>query len=1689
MNLKKKNYLLLIILVLVKFTPISAQFPVYSTNPFVFTIPEEIHGESFFTVDLNGDNLLDYTFRSETTLYAYNHYGNYMWSVPIAYPGININNYGTKHGAADVDGDGSIEIVAIDTSRIYIYNGNNGLVENTISVTIRETQILGHIVVVNLQGNGDHNVIVQTIDKHPEGHYGYYMNRTLIAYDLETSEEIWRVEQDDDLHNAMHPSYGSTYEGYHGPAHSALMCADIDLDGRDEVIGATVVDENGNVQDPGYFQYWRKWINSAQKEYTDHIDAISVGNFRKDLPGLEWVIVEEDHLYSAKLNNQWNTVMFSGNAIVWRKETGIFKYESRKEAQNIAPGNFDTEKSFFEIWNRSRFNETDKHDHGTGQHPWIYDAYGKQFAHYGTETTLPENFNSEEHGGNANGLEIVWTIDWCGNSKDYIAGQSRHAKGNVGIFDAVTGDSIWTTLTRDPSIQSLFTYVADVAGDSREELISCDVSNDNPRIKIFYNNHPNPNPEISKWEDPLYKRLKQNWNYYSPGSYTSYAKYNIIITTEPEGYEITVDGDSYTTPHTFQWFKNSNHQISISTHQNELDGSRFTFNSWSNEKDRTHTYTVNNPDTLTAYLNKQYFLDINSLYGNPKGEEWYNENTSADFSVTSPVIDEKTKYIFQNWSGDYYDSEPSGSIIMDSPKIINANWATQFYLDVNSLHGNPQGENWYNEGSYAVFSITSPDIDDATKYIFTNWIGDYSGTSTTGTIIMDKSKTVNAIWSTQYFLATDIKPDASGTITPSPPGEWINANTDITISATPYNDYEFIWWSGSISEDTNPITISMNEPKTIFAHFGKKVQITINTDPQGLNFYANDVLYTAPHTFNWIEGISHQLMVASPQSSGQHTRYVFSSWSDGGTLARNYEVPDTNDNLTITFKKQYYLSMDTPHGNPQGQAWYDENTNASFSVTTPDVQGTTRYLFNSWGGDYTGTTPSGSVTMNSPKIITASWDTQYYLDINSPYGNPQGEGWYDESTVASFSLTSPIENDLTKYVFEYWSGDYSGTATSGSVVMDDAKLITAHWSIEHYLSLSEQPDEGGDITPSPPGGWYTEDSSVELNASAAENYQFTGWSGDLSDENSSAVITISEPKSITAHFSKKIQITITTDPPGLDFYADDNSYTAPHTFTWLENTGHDLDLDSLQSVDNTTRYTFNTWNNQASKNQLYTVPSIHNTLCAHFFIQYYLEVNSSYGNPQGEGWFNQDSTAVFSVDEFYYHNNQIRFLFLSWSGNIEGNTTPVDSLIMDSPKTVTANWQTQYYLTVENNGYGTTQGQGWYDEGIEASFSIAPTIISMKGDSQYVFTGWTGSGIGSYSGENVSNTLIINNPVTETASWELQYKITTSTIPAWGGSIELDTGIEWCKKGDQVTVTAVPASDTDYEFTLWSGDLSGNTNPDNVVVNSPKEICAHFIIRGVITVTTEPDSIPITVDNVTYISPHQFNWTSGSSHTISTPQSHHKNDNIKYYFNNWDNNGDREQVIVIGEKKIFKAFFKILYYLSTSVNPPQGGNITPAAPGKWCNEKTFVTVKIEPADYFNFLNWSGSLTGKSNPDSIKMDSPKSITAVMEEVATGVNNNFEEIPNCFSLNQNTPNPFNPETTIQFKIPKMSQVELSIYNSSGQHIKTLVKSFKTRGIYYIVWDGTNKLGESVSSGIYFYILRAGSVVKIKKCILLR
>lgn len=89
----------------------------------------------------------------------------------------------------------------------------------------------------------------------------------------------------------------------------------------------------------------------------------------------------------------------------------------------------------------------------------------------------------------------------------------------------------------------------------------------------------------------------------------------------------------------------------------------------------------------------------------------------------------------------------------------------------------------------------------------------------------------------------------------------------------------------------------------------------------------------------------------------------------------------------------------------------------------------------------------------------------------------------------------------------------------------------------------------------------------------------------------------------------------------------------------------------------------------------------------------------------------------------------------------------------------------------------------------------------------------------------------------------------------------------------------------------------------------------------------------------------------------------------------------------------------------------------------------------------------------------------------------------------SLGKNYPNPFNPTTTIQFSLAEAGRAKLSIYNTRGQLVRQLADSDYLAGKHQLVWDGRDRQGKSVASGLYFYRLQAGKYSQSHKMILMK
>ena len=906
----------------------------------------------------------------------------------------------------------------------------------------------------------------------------------------------------------------------------------------------------------------------------------------------------------------------------------------------------------------------------------------------------------------------------------------------------------------------------------------------------------------------------------------------VTVRTDPAGLDVEVDGSTYTAPHTFTWLVGTQHQISTPEIQNEVNGERKVWTDWDDGGARSHAVTASSGTTsYTAHFKTQYYLTVNSAHDTPTGAGWYDAGTAANFGVTSPA-----------------------------------------------------------------------DEANGTRYEFTTWSGDYSGADNPASLLMNAPKTVTANWKTQYFLSTAVDPAGAGSINPAPPGQWYDAGEVANFSTTPNAGYQFGGWNGDYTGTGLSGSVTMDRPKSVTAQYGVVHTITVQTIPAGQKFTADGTEYTGSHTFHWVEGSQHDLSVVSPQNGSAGTRYVFTSWSDGGAQSHTYTVGTSDETVTANFKIQYYLTVNSDHDTPAGAGWYDAGTSASFSVNSPadeaggtryrftnwsgdytgtdnpasitmdgpktvtanwsvqylltvisahdnptgsgwydsgetanfgvtspaDVNNGTRYVFAHWSGDYAGTNPSGSVTMDRAKTVTANWNTEYYLTVNSAYGNPSGEGWYASGATANFSVNSPAnQSGGTRYVFDHWSGDYSGSSTSGNVTMDRAKTVTANWTKQYELTTSVDPAGSGTIAKNPDATWYNAGTQVQLTANPGADYGFKEWSGDLSGSSSTKMLTMDAPKNVVARFGRLRNITVRTSPSGLTFTADGRNYYSTQTFNWIEGTTHSLSVASTVSAGSGKRYVWSHWSQGGARSQSYRVPSSDKTLIAYYDTQYYLTTSVSPSNggsvSPASGWQNAGSVVQLQATP------ASDYKFVGWSGDVTGSSNPTQ-VTMNAAKSVTANFELNeinvtvttdppgYSVWVDGREYATPKQFSWI---IGSWHTIeAAESYDVRSGEQLWWQNWSDGG-------SRRHTIRVSRSRTSYIA-HLRRKFYL-TLRSDHGAV---SGEGWYWEGDNATIKATsPVSDgrsTRYVFTRWSGDYTGTQTTAQVSMTGPKTVIANW---------------------------------------------------------------------------------------------------------------------------------------------------------------------------------------------------------------------------------------------------------------------
>jgi len=344
----------------------------------------------------------------------------------------------------------------------------------------------------------------------------------------------------------------------------------------------------------------------------------------------------------------------------------------------------------------------------------------------------------------------------------------------------------------------------------------------------------------------------------------------------------------------------------------------------------------------------------------------YSYGDTVDLTATA-----NSGWIFTGWSGDLTGTQASQEITMDTSKTITAIFSQEtFTLDTNTIGNGAISKNPNQQYYYANDEvILTANPDDG--WSFAGWSGDISGTNNPETITMDENKDVTATFSLEaYTLTVTSDGSGSGTTEYSPQGPY-SYNDEVTVWANATLDSVFDGWSGDISGDSSPVTITMDSSKSITATFLSHFILTTSTVGDG-------TLSINPPGGTYIDGTTVELS-ANPEAD-----WIFDSWSGDLTGDTNPDTitMDIDKTITCTFIEDNRMHVESIDMSIKNWGVWKQ---AEATITIVDSEGDVvkdALVSGEWSGltndeDADETKGNGKVTMDSDWVYY--WESGTFI--------------------------------------------------------------------------------------------------------------------------------------------------------------------------------------------------------------------------------------------------------------------------------------------------------------------------------------------------------------------------------------------------------------------------------------------------------------------------------------------------------------------------------------------------------------------------------------------------------------------------------------------------------------------------------------------------------------------------------------
>lgn len=627
---------------------------------------------------------------------------------------------------------------------------------------------------------------------------------------------------------------------------------------------------------------------------------------------------------------------------------------------------------------------------------------------------------------------------------------------------------------------------------------------------------------------------------------------------------------------------------------------------------------------------------------------------------------------------------------------------------------------------------------------------------------------------------------------------------------------------------------------------GDRIAYTLSVSGNGSgSIKVNGTSYELPWSGSFASGATVALE-AVPQSG-----WEFGSWSGEASGSANPISVTMNGNksITATFNQLAYTLSLTGSGdgsvkvNGTGHSLPWSEQFLSNSEVTLEAVPQSGWQFTTWSGDASGNANPITVTMSGAKDIAATFTRISYTLNLSQTGNgsvkvngtvhslPWSGQFYSGEQVTLEATAS------SGWRFGGWSGDMTWPGDMLIVTMDGSKSIAANFDQLSYLLSIDKAGSGavevnGTRHSLPWSDSFLSGTVVTLVATPATNWRFDGWSGDASWGDETLIVTMSEPKNLTATFIEETY-TLSLAKTGQGSVKVNGEVRAlPWSGEFIA--GSEVALIAVPEEE----WEFKRWSGDAnwSGATLNITIDEDKSITAEFEEARTLAVSIT-GEGNGSIELNGLSLSLPWSGELE-RNSQVTLRarpdtgweFEGWGGDVTGSENPVVFTVNHKLDIAVefSQIQCQLELAVEGGGAITVNGESRELPVTERYAYGTEIILAAAADSGWMFTGWSGD----VAGTTNPLTVEITRDLAVTATFIQPEYFTLSLTKTGVGLVKVD-GLEvelpWSSEfttGTEVTLEAV-ASEGEI-FSGWSGDITSETNPITIVMDGMRSINANF---------------------------------------------------------------------------------------------------------------------------------------------------------------------------------------------------------------------------------------------------------------------